>query len=48
MMDFDDYNEDDLEKGVKSYYKNLDEVKSIYGNDWKQIVLECIFEQENW
>jgi hypothetical protein len=46
MMDFDDYNEDDLEKGVKSYYKNLDEVKSIYGNDWKQIVLECIFEQE--
>lgn len=46
LMDFSDYDEDDLEKGVKAYYKNLDEVKSIYGDDWKQIVLECIFEQE--
>ncbi len=47
MMDFDDYDEDDLEKGVEAYYKNLDEVKRIYGDDWKQIVLECIFEQED-
>lgn len=46
MMDFDDYDENDLEKGVKAYYRNLDEVKRIYGDDWKQIVLECIFEQE--
>lgn len=45
LMDFDDYTDDDLEEGVKSYYKNLDEVKSIYGDDWKQIALECIFEQ---
>ncbi len=45
LMDFTDYDEDDLEKGVKAYYKNLDEVKSIYSDDWKQIVLECIFEQ---
>lgn len=46
VMDFSDYDEDDLEKGVEAYYKNLDEVKSIYGDDWKQIVLECIFEQD--
>lgn len=46
LMDMDDYTEDDLEKGVEAYYKNLDEVKTIYGNDWKQIALECIFEQE--
>ncbi len=45
LMDFDDYTEDDLEEGVKSYYKNLDEVKIIYVDDWKQIALECIFEQ---
>lgn len=47
LMDFEDYTEDDLEKGVEAYYKNLDEVKRIYGDDWKQIVLECIFEQES-
>jgi hypothetical protein len=46
-MDFSDYDQDSLEKGVEAYYKNVDEVKSIYGNDWKQIVLECIFEQED-
>lgn len=45
-MNFDDYDEDELERGVEAYYKNVDEVKSIYGDKWKQIVLECIFEQE--
>lgn len=47
QMDFDDYTPEDMEKEVLPYYDGgVEEVKKIYGDDWKQIVLECIFEQE--
>ena len=45
IMDFADYTEKDLENGISGYYANLEEVKEAYGDDWKQIVLECLFEQ---
>lgn len=41
------YKEDEIEKIVSSYYKNLAEVKETYGKDWEFIVAECIFEQES-
>lgn len=43
-MEFSDY-EDDIESIVSGYYTNLDEVKEIYAENWKQIALECAFEQ---
>jgi hypothetical protein len=45
-MDFLDYTEEDIEDAIAPYYESLDFVKRILPHDWKQIVLECIFEQE--
>lgn len=45
-MCLDDYTNEDLEYYIAPYYTDIQEVKDTYGKDWKQIVLECIFEQE--
>lgn len=45
-MDLSDYDDDEIENKISAYYKSLNEVKEIYGSNWEQIVLECIFEQE--
>lgn len=41
------YSEQEIEDHISAYYADLDELKSIYGNDWMFIVAECIFEQES-
>lgn len=46
-MDFNDYNLDEIPNRVSSYAGLLDEHIEAYGDDWKQIALEYIFEQVN-
>lgn len=46
-IDMNGYSEEEIQKHISAYYKDLDELKSIYGDNWKQIVCECIFEQES-
>lgn len=41
IIDLDEY---DLESEVKGYYDSLEEVKSIYNDDWRMIVAEIIAE----
>lgn len=41
------YTEEQIQKHISAYYKDVDEVKEIYGDDWEWIVAECIFEQES-
>ena len=41
------YNEKEREELASGYYKNLSELKEIYGKDWEFILAECAFEQEN-
>lgn len=40
------YDEKTKEDIAKTYYKNLAQLKEIYGKDWEFILAECIFEQE--
>jgi len=45
-----DYNEQEIESHISSYYNSLDQIKEEYGdgeNGWMWIVAECIFEQES-
>lgn len=35
---------EEQESNIEGYYASLDELKRIYGNDSKQIIAECIFE----
>lgn len=46
-INLSDYNETAIENHISAYYKDLDELKEIYGEDWMFIVAECIFEQES-
>ena len=39
------YNEKEREELASGYYKNLSELKEIYGKDWEFILAECAFEQ---
>lgn len=41
------YDEEKVNNHISSYYKSIDEVKELYGEDWEWIVAECIFEQES-
>lgn len=41
-IDINDYSTEDA---IKGYYENIEKVKEDYGNEWTQIVAECIFEQ---
>lgn len=44
-INFKDYTLEEIENAVKGYESSLEAHKKIYGDDWKQIALECIFEQ---
>ena len=41
------YTEEQIQKHISAYYKDVDHIKEIYGDDWEWIVAECIFEQES-
>lgn len=43
---FTDFSREDIEEAINAYYNSLDEVKKIYPDFWKQIVIECAFENE--
>jgi len=36
----------DIEEGISGFYPSLDALKKDAGEDWKQIAIECIFENE--
>lgn len=45
VMDFTNYTEEELEHWVCAYMPSLQTHKEAYGDNWKQIALECVFEQ---
>lgn len=45
LLDLSLYKKEDFDKFVSGYYKNLDQLKKENGDSWKQIALECAFEQ---
>ena len=38
-------NDEQIGDPTTGYYDSIDKVKEDYGDDWEQIVAECIFEQ---
>lgn len=46
-IDMSKYTDKEIQNHISAYHKDLDELKLIYGDDWRQIVCECIFEQES-
>lgn len=40
------YKENYINEVASTYYKDLNDLKKIYGKDWEIILAECIFEQE--
>jgi hypothetical protein len=40
-----DYTPEEIQSHISGYYKDVNEVKEIYGDFWEWIVAECIFEQ---
>lgn len=42
---YEDLTETDIQEAISPYYKSLEEVKELYGDSYKQIVVECFFEQ---
>lgn len=46
-IELSDYSDKEIQENISAYYEDLDELKTIYGDNWKQIVCECIFEQES-
>lgn len=45
VVDLEDYSEEDLEKEVAGYYKNLAELREIYNSHSNQVIAEIIAEQ---
>ena len=45
ILSFHNFKSEELEEAVAGYEDSLDSLKSIYGTGWKQIALECVFEQ---
>lgn len=41
------YTDSDIDNFISGYYDSIDEIKTLYGDDWEWIVAECIFEQES-
>lgn len=48
-VDIADYSDEELNKLVRGYYKDINEVKEIYSHEdeWKQVVAEIIAEQDD-
>jgi len=45
LLDFKAYSENEIKSGISCFYDSIEEVKNVYKDDWKQIALECAFEQ---
>lgn len=46
ILDFKDFEDASTQKdAIDGFYDSVDEVKEIYGDNWKLIVMECAFEQ---
>lgn len=45
-IDYSKLSDDEITDAISGYYDTIDEVKETYGDDWKQIVVECHFERE--
>gem|GEM_PF-2061003 len=46
LLDLSLYASEDFDKFVSGYYNDLDHLKEENGDAWKQILLECAFEQQ--
>ena len=46
-IDITKYTDKQIESYISLYYNSVEQIKEIYDNDWKQIIAECIFEQES-
>lgn len=45
ILCFKDFSEKEQKESICGYYGSIEQVKEIYGDDWKLIVMECAFEQ---
>lgn len=46
-IDLNEYSDKEKEDFMLGYYSSFEEMKEIYGEDYKFILAECIFEQTN-
>lgn len=46
-VDIRKYSPEEIQNHISAYYDSVEDIQKSYGNDWKQIVAECIFEQES-
>lgn len=46
-INLSDYNEQEIDRHVSSYYGSLEGLKDECGDDWRFIAAECIFEQNS-
>lgn len=44
---FECLTENEIKNAISGYHDSLDELKEQYGDDWVQIVCECVFEYTN-
>lgn len=45
IIDYTDYTETDILEYIESYgYESVEVVKKTYGDEYKQVICECIFE----
>ena len=45
LIDLDKYSDEQKLYHISAYYKSLEELEEIYGEDSNMIIAECIFEQ---
>ncbi|MBG9693180.1 hypothetical protein ABD91_20790 [Lysinibacillus sphaericus] len=44
VLNFGDLSEEEINEAISGYYDSLNEVIEMYGSQYKQIVVECLFE----
>jgi hypothetical protein len=48
IVDISDFTDAEIKAWIAGYYDNLAEIKVQYGDEMKQIIAECIFEQQQF
>lgn len=46
VVDLNSYTDEEVQKHISAYYRDVEEVKEIYGDSCDWVIAECIFEQE--
>lgn len=46
-IDLDSYTDSQIEEFITGYYYSMDDIKKLYGDEWRFITAEIIFEYES-